>query len=86
MAMPMTSNRLVALEPTPAANANENTIKPYRASPERHGVDTSPWWDAQLLPAPLGAFIQSGWEQALGDEEDLQWWAQRAIDGARYLS
>lgn len=58
----------------------------YRSALERHGVDTAPWWDAQLALSLLGSLVHFGWEKALGDDTtELAWWEERAVEGARYL-
>ncbi len=33
----------------------------------------------------LGALVQFGWEKALGDADELSWWCDRALEGARWL-
>jgi hypothetical protein len=33
----------------------------------------------------LGAMLQLGWEKALGDDDELQWWTDRAVEAARLL-
>ena len=33
----------------------------------------------------LGALVQFGWEKALGDDDELGWWCDRAREGARRL-
>lgn len=63
----------------------EGTITAYRSSLERHGVDTSGWFDAQMGLCLLGTLVQFGWEKALGAEEELTWWVARAREGARLL-
>lgn len=66
--------------------SKEDAIAAYRRSLERHGVRTDGWWDRHLALALLGAMVQFGWEKALGGPGDeLGWWADRAIEGARYL-
>ncbi len=67
-------------------HSKEDTIEAYRISLERHGTITSPWWEAQLSLALLGAFIQFGWQKALGGGEELGWWEEMASRGARYLA
>ena len=65
----------------------EQAIDAYRGALERHGVDTAPWWDAQLALCLLGALVQFGWEKAFGGYDDeLSWWEARAIEGARLIS
>ena len=63
----------------------EATLERYREALERHGIDTGPWWDEQCTLSLLGAFLQFGWEKALGDDEELDWWQTRAVEGARRL-
>lgn len=64
----------------------EDAISAYRRSLEGHGVDTSGWWETQLGLALLGALILFGWDKALhGTPDDLAWWEDRALEGARHL-
>ena len=64
----------------------EAAIEAYRACLEDLGIDTTPWWDRQLALCLLGALVQFGWEKALGGyDEELAWWEDRAVIGARYL-
>jgi hypothetical protein len=65
--------------------SKEETIAAYRAALERHGIETDPWWDAQIALALLGAFVQFGWEKALGGGDELAWWDARAAEAERYL-
>jgi hypothetical protein len=66
--------------------SKEATIAQYRTALEDCGVDTSAWWDAQLGLALLGGLVQFGWEKAFGGyDEELAWWCERALDGARHL-
>jgi hypothetical protein len=66
--------------------SKEAAIEDYRAALEAVGVDTAPWWDRQLALCLLGALVQFGWEKALGGYDDeLAWWEDKAVDGARYL-
>ncbi|MCA1844510.1 MAG: hypothetical protein LC792_15235, partial [Actinobacteria bacterium] len=61
----------------------EQAIGAYRGALEARGIDTVPWWDAQLALCLIGAFLQLGWSKA-GPE--LVWWEQRVLAGASYLS
>jgi aminoglycoside phosphotransferase (APT) family kinase protein len=64
----------------------EATTSAYRAALERHGIDTTPWWDRQLALCLLGALVQFGWEKALGGYDDeLAWWEAKALDAAHLL-
>ncbi len=67
--------------------AKESAIDAYRGALEDRGVDTGPWWDRQLALSLLGALVQFGWEKALGGYDDeLAWWEEKALAGARVLS
>jgi Phosphotransferase enzyme family len=66
--------------------SKQDAITTYRTALERHGVDTSSWWDRQLALALLGALVQFGWEKAFGGlDDELSWWQDRALEGARLL-
>ena len=41
------------------------------------GIQTSPWWDAQLDLCTIAIMAEFGWEKALGDDEELRWWEAR---------
>ncbi|GAA3667960.1 hypothetical protein GCM10022237_29830 [Nocardioides ginsengisoli] len=67
--------------------SKEATIAAYRAALERRGIDTAPWWERQLGLALVGALVQFGWEKALGGYDDeLAWWEERVVEGARLLA
>ena len=67
-------------------HSKEAAIDAFRAALERHGIDTSPWWERQLGLALLGGLVQFGWEKALGGRNaELEWWEAHAVDGARHL-
>jgi thiamine kinase-like enzyme len=65
--------------------SKEAAIDAYRAALEGHGVDTGPWWDAQLALALLGALLMLGWSKADGDPAELGWWEDRALEAERHL-
>jgi aminoglycoside phosphotransferase (APT) family kinase protein len=67
-------------------NSKEEAIATYREALERHGVDTTSWWDVQLGLALLGGMVQFGWEKALGSGEELVWWEARVLEGAALLA
>ena len=69
----------------PAGHTKEGTVDAFRAALERHGVDTEAWWDRQLGLALLGTVVQYGWEKALGDDDELGWWCERAREGLALL-
>jgi hypothetical protein len=60
----------------------DDSIDAYRAALERRGIDTAPWWDAQLELSLIGAFALLGWSKS-GDE--LAWWDDRLPRSARFL-
>ena len=63
----------------------EGTIGAFRSALERHGIETSPWWDRQLSLCLLGGVVLFGWEKAYGDDEELGWWCEAARPGAALL-
>jgi len=64
----------------------EESIATYRACLEARGVDTGPWWDRQVALSLLGALVQFGWEKAFGGlDDELAWWQDKAVAGARLL-
>jgi thiamine kinase-like enzyme len=69
----------------PIGHSKESTILDMRAALERHGIDTDPWWTAQLELCLLGALVQFGWEKAYGDDGELSWWIDAARPGLRRL-
>jgi hypothetical protein len=50
------------------------------------GIDLDGWWDTQVSLCLLGALVQLGWEKALGDDDELGWWCDRAREGAAHLA
>jgi hypothetical protein len=69
----------------PAGHSKGSTIDDLRSALERRGVATAGWWDRQVALCLLGGVVQFGWEKALGDDEELGWWCDRAREGARHL-
>jgi hypothetical protein len=69
----------------PRGHTKESTIEDLRAALERHGVVTGGWWVRQVRLCLLGALVQFGWEKALGDDDELAWWCERAREGAALL-
>jgi hypothetical protein len=69
----------------PVGHGKESTIEDFRAALARHGVETDGWWDRQLGLCLLGATVQFGWEKALGADDELRWWCERAEAGAGWL-
>lgn len=69
----------------PIGHTKESTIDDLRSALEGRGVDTAGWWDAQVDLCLLGALVQFGWEKALGDDDELRWWIDRARAGISRL-
>ena len=65
--------------------SKEASIDYYRGRLEHHGVDTAVWWERQLGLSLLGMAAVFAWEKAVGDDAELAWWEQAAVDGARWL-
>ena len=65
--------------------SKEATIALYRDSLQRHGVDTTGWFERQLGLTLLGMAATFAWEKAVGDKDELAWWEAAALDGARLL-
>jgi hypothetical protein len=66
-------------------HSKEDAIDALRHALERHGVATDGWWERQRDLCLLGSLVQFGWEKALGDDDELGWWCDRAREGARHL-
>jgi hypothetical protein len=75
----------LALNRARLPHSKEDAIAALRSALEHHGVDTARWWDRQLAVCLLGSLVQFGWEKALGDEDELGWWCDRALEGAAFL-
>ena len=65
--------------------SKESTIARFAAALEQHGVPTAQWFDRQMALALLAGLVVFGWEKALGDQDELNWWCDRAAEGARLL-
>lgn len=63
----------------------EQSIAAFRASLERHGIATDSWFDRQLALGLLACLTIFGWEKALGDDDELAWWCDRATEGSALL-
>ena len=72
-------NRVRLPEPKEAA------ITRFRTSLERHGVDTAGWFERQMALSLLAGLVVFGWEKALGDDDELRWWCDRALEGSQLL-
>jgi hypothetical protein len=69
----------------PEGHTKERVAADLRTALERHGVPTGEWWDRQLALCLLGALVQFGWEKALGDQDELDWWIDHARAGIDLL-
>jgi hypothetical protein len=65
--------------------SKEASIDALRDSLEARSISTDGWWEVQVDLCLLGALVQFGWEKALGDDDELGWWCDRAREGARRL-
>ena len=63
----------------------EEATARFQASLERNGIDTAGWFDRQLALSLLAGLVVFGWEKALGDDDELGWWCDRALEGAQLL-
>jgi hypothetical protein len=68
----------LALNRARLPDTKEATIAAFRSALQRHGVDTTGWFDRQLDLCLLAIMVTFGWEKALGDEEELRWWETTA--------
>ena len=75
----------LALNRVRIPEGKEEAIARFRRSLEGHGIDTNGWFDRQLALCLLGGLVIFGWEKALGDEGELGWWCDRALEGAALL-
>ena len=70
-----------------SGHTKDDAIAAYRASLERHGIDTEPWFERQLALCLLGVMLQLGWEKSFDEQGDeLAWWAARVDAGVRELA
>jgi hypothetical protein len=75
----------LALNAARLPQSKEESVAHYRTCLERCGVDTTTWWDRQLGLSLLGMAAVFAWEKAVGADDELGWWQQAAIEGARWL-
>lgn len=74
----------LALNSARLPESKEQTIARYRSALERHGVDTTEWWERQLGLSFVGIMATFAWEKAVGDADELAWWERMALDGATH--
>jgi hypothetical protein len=65
--------------------SKEAAIERFSAALRRNGVDTDGWFDRQMALGLLAGLVIFGWEKALGSDEELAWWCERARAGAVLL-
>lgn len=65
--------------------SKEDAIDAYAASLAARGIEMGGWWDDQLALGLLGTVVQFGWEKALGGDDELEWWLDRARRARRML-
>jgi hypothetical protein len=75
----------IALNRARLPESKEGTIEALRVSLEDRGIETAMWWERQLDLCLLGGLVQFGWEKALGDDDELDWWCDRAVHGIERL-
>jgi hypothetical protein len=76
----------LALNAARSPVSKEATIEAMRRELEARGVSTAAWFDLQLDLCLLGIATMFGWEKAMGDGDELRWWEERAVAGARHLA
>ena len=77
--------RYLAINRVRLPQSKEATIGSFRASLESEGIETAAWFDDQMALCLLGGLVIFGWEKALGDDDELGWWCDRALEGAGLL-
>ncbi len=64
----------------------ESTIEALRGALEARGVRTTGWFDLQHDLCLLGMAACFGWEKAMGDDDELRWWEERAARGVLHVA
>src|SRR5690242_5155848 len=75
----------LALNAARLPETKEDAIDRYAAGLRCRGIVTAPWFDQQLTLALLGVTATLAWEKALGGDDELGWWCERALSGAALL-
>jgi len=70
----------LALNQARMPETKEVTIARFRDALERHGLDCASWFETQLDLCMIGIMATFGWEKALGEDDELQWWDRRVAD------
>lgn len=69
----------LALNRARLPESKEDTAERFRRALETAGVRTDGWFREQLDLCLLGMTATFGWEKALGDDTELEWWQSRAL-------
>lgn len=75
----------LALNSARLPEAKEDAVVAFGAALDAHGAASGPWFARQAALCLLGAVVIFGWEKALGDDAELGWWCDRALEGAGCL-
>lgn len=75
----------LALNRARLPESKEETIGALGAALRAHGIDTAGWYERQVQLCLLGCLVEFGWEKALGEDEELGWWCDRAAEAIRLL-
>jgi len=75
----------LALNRARMPQSKEDAIGRFRSSLARESVGIEWWFDDQLAVSLVAALVVFGWEKALGPDDELAWWCDRAREGAARL-
>jgi len=75
----------LALNRSRLPESKQDAIDTLGSALRGSGIDTTGWYERQVQLCLLGAVVQFGWEKALGDDAELGWWTDRAVEGIRLL-
>jgi thiamine kinase-like enzyme len=73
----------LALNRARLPESKEATIDRFRVELDRRGVETESWWEVQLDLCTIAIMATFGWEKALGDGRELDWWEDRVATAVR---
>ena len=65
--------------------SKEASLARYRRELTANAVTTDDWWDEQNDLCAIGVMATFGWEKALGDDAELDWWQSRVLAASRRL-
>jgi hypothetical protein len=75
----------VALNRRRLPTSKQATIDAYRAGLEAAGIDTGGWFERQLGLSIIAMMATFAWEKALGDADELAWWAAQVAEAQAWL-